>query len=266
MSFADRDHKREACFELAEKLFKRFEDSGVKPWEMDIGPNPSVEYLELILEAKKTDYLKLQVCRPRPTKQDIQEVLYNHRGWGFWKEDDIPVMVAIADYILIEKITLYLTSKILKVKFSDSEIYERALNSYKTAKEKEDENVAKLVLDVYEFLLRHFFKIIPIFASTIMLVCAICLDKYDVFEGFYTVLRLVVCATSVFYVVKFRKEFFRWIFGVLAVLYNPVFQIHLGDKDVWNVINIITIIFMWLALFIEGADKFEEETIKKESN
>ena len=265
MSFADKDHKREACFELTEKLFNRFKNSGVKPFEKDESKTLSEAMRDALILHRK-QYLAVQASRPKPTMEDIQEIL-SEFGGCLLSDEDISFVLAVSENMLIGKISIYMFSNFFPEKLlSDSEIYEQALNSYKTAKEKEDENVAKFVFDVYEFLLRHFFKIIPAVASTIMLVCAICLDKYDVFEGFYTVLRLVVCATSVFYVVKFRQEFFRWIFGVLAVLYNPVFQIHLGDKDVWNVVNIITIIFMWIAIFFEGMDKLEEETRKKESN
>jgi hypothetical protein len=61
--------------------------------------------------------------------------------------------------------------------------------------------------------------------------------------GFYSLSRIVVCACSVYFAFQlFKKEdmTFVWVFGFLAVLYNPIIPVHLYDKEIWIVINIVT--------------------------
>ena len=61
--------------------------------------------------------------------------------------------------------------------------------------------------------------------------------------GYYFLSRIVVCVCAVY----FASQLYRaneqnsvFIFGGIAVLYNPLFPIHLGDKSIWIVVNIIT--------------------------
>ena len=64
--------------------------------------------------------------------------------------------------------------------------------------------------------------------------------------GYYNLSRLVVCVCSVYFAFQlFKKEdmVFVWIFGFFAILYNPIIPIHLYEKAIWIVINIITIVF-----------------------
>lgn len=77
----------------------------------------------------------------------------------------------------------------------------------------------------------------------------------DMPYGFYILLRLFTSGVCLYSAVKFKTEWAKWIFGGLAVLYNPVLPIHLGDKDAWTVINLITIIYMWAALYFENKAK-----------
>ena len=71
------------------------------------------------------------------------------------------------------------------------------------------------------------------------------------FDGYYMLLRIITCATCVYSAVKFKLEWAKWIFGILAVVYNPVLPVHLGDKDLWSIINFATAAYMWIALFAE---------------
>lgn len=64
--------------------------------------------------------------------------------------------------------------------------------------------------------------------------------------GYYNLSRLVVCVCSVYFAFQlFKKEdiVFVWIFGFFAILYNPIIPIHLYEKAIWIVINVITIFF-----------------------
>ena len=63
--------------------------------------------------------------------------------------------------------------------------------------------------------------------------------------GYYNLSRLVVCGCSIFFIFSLRREkdvLFAWIFGLLAVLYNPIIPIHLYQKELWMVVNAITAI------------------------
>ena len=75
---------------------------------------------------------------------------------------------------------------------------------------------------------------------------------------YYTLLRLSTCAVCVFSAVKFKLEWAKWVFGVLAVLYNPVWPVHLDDKEVWTVANVATALFMWTALYFENKNNKTE--------
>ncbi len=65
---------------------------------------------------------------------------------------------------------------------------------------------------------------------------------------YYTLSRLVVCVGALYFTVSFikgKKIESAWIFGAIAALYNPIFQIHLGDKGLWTIVNIVTAILFW---------------------
>ena len=64
--------------------------------------------------------------------------------------------------------------------------------------------------------------------------------------GYYFLSRLVVCICAIFFLSQLYKLHERtsvFIFVGIAILYNPLFPIHLGDKSIWIVVNIITAIF-----------------------
>ena len=61
--------------------------------------------------------------------------------------------------------------------------------------------------------------------------------------GYYNLSRAVVCVCSIYFAVQlFKKDdlVFVWIFGFLAILYNPIIPIHLYEKGIWIIVNIIT--------------------------
>jgi len=66
--------------------------------------------------------------------------------------------------------------------------------------------------------------------------------------SYYMMLRVLVCLTSVVALAKARKthlELWQWVFGVIAALYNPFLPVHLGDKDLWALINFVTVVLFW---------------------
>ncbi len=77
----------------------------------------------------------------------------------------------------------------------------------------------------------------------------------DMPYSFYMLLRVLVCLTAVVAFTKARKarlEFWKWAFGVIAALYNPFVPVHLGDKDLWTIVNIVTILLIWVGTLYIG--------------
>ena len=62
--------------------------------------------------------------------------------------------------------------------------------------------------------------------------------------GYYNILKVVVFISSVF--MTFRamktqnKQLVPWLFGGLALLYNPLMPVHLNEKSLWIIMNAIT--------------------------
>ncbi|ODS57823.1 MAG: hypothetical protein ABS36_05125 [Acidobacteria bacterium SCN 69-37] len=77
----------------------------------------------------------------------------------------------------------------------------------------------------------------------------------DMPYGYYMLLRLVLCGICLFHLLGGHppaSDWQRWVTGGFAVLYNPIVPIQLGDKDLWIVINFLTV--GWL-FFIERQSK-----------
>ena len=66
--------------------------------------------------------------------------------------------------------------------------------------------------------------------------------------GYYTLSRLVVCAAAIYFTHNFYKKKDNtklWIFGFIAVLYNPIIPIYLYEKIIWIIVNLITVYFFY---------------------
>ena len=69
--------------------------------------------------------------------------------------------------------------------------------------------------------------------------------------GYYTFMRIIVCSSASFMCFKQfkneKKNTWFWIWAVIAILFNPIFSIHL-DKEIWMAIDAITgLIFAYAA-------------------
>ena len=79
--------------------------------------------------------------------------------------------------------------------------------------------------------------------------------------GFFTMLRFVVFTSSAYVAwmaYEAQKEKWVWIFGFLAVLFNPFIVIHL-DREIWSIIDLIVGVFMIISLFALKLDKPKTE-------
>lgn len=71
--------------------------------------------------------------------------------------------------------------------------------------------------------------------------------------GYFTLMRFVVCAITVYlaYVTYENKKdsLWVWVFGGIAVLFNPIIIIHLA-REVWWPIDLIVGIVLLVSIFI----------------
>lgn len=64
--------------------------------------------------------------------------------------------------------------------------------------------------------------------------------------GYYMLLRLVACgvfAWAAYITYERSEEVLPWVFGVLAITFNPIFKIHL-PKELWAAVDICSGIFL----------------------
>ncbi len=77
--------------------------------------------------------------------------------------------------------------------------------------------------------------------------------------GFFTLLRFVVFAATAYIAwmaYKQKREKWVWIFGFLAVLFNPFSPIYL-NRDIWSVIDFITGVFLIISAFLLKVEKLK---------
>ena len=81
--------------------------------------------------------------------------------------------------------------------------------------------------------------------------------------AYYTLLRWVCCgifAYLAFQSFEQKKQGWTWLLGITALLYNPIFPVHL-NRELWSVVNVVTIIILITAIITEyrsyGIDKGE---------
>ena len=79
--------------------------------------------------------------------------------------------------------------------------------------------------------------LIPSAIAALMLFGALAYLPY----GYYQLLRFVVCVVSMYIVVmafQWHKLWVMWLFGFVAVLFNPLIPIHL-PRGLWHLIDVI---------------------------
>lgn len=89
---------------------------------------------------------------------------------------------------------------------------------------------------------------IPAIVAALMLLGALASWPY----GYYQLLRFVVCGVSVyvaFMAYQWQKLWATWLFGFIALLFNPLIPIHLS-REIWQPIDIICAIIFLIAIFV----------------
>ncbi len=72
--------------------------------------------------------------------------------------------------------------------------------------------------------------------------------------SYYMLLRCIATGSAVYLLAchaKVLPETCKWVLVVIALLFNPIFKVHLG-REVWQVVDPLAgSIFFWLALVIK---------------
>jgi len=79
--------------------------------------------------------------------------------------------------------------------------------------------------------------------------------------GYYRLLRLVTCGVAVyvaFTAYSWQKMWAVWLFGFIALLFNPLIPIHLS-KELWQPINIICALLFIVVGFVLKEAKEEKK-------
>lgn len=95
--------------------------------------------------------------------------------------------------------------------------------------------------------------LIPSGIAALMLVGALADWPY----GYYQLLRWVVCGASIFVAYttySWKKVWATWIFGFIALLFNPLIPIHL-TREIWKPIDVICAILFIIIVFILSEPK-----------
>ena len=73
--------------------------------------------------------------------------------------------------------------------------------------------------------------------------------------GYYQLLRWVTCGAAIFVAFmayNWQKIWAVWLFGIIAVLFNPIALIHLA-KDTWQPIDVIcALLFVAIAVILKA--------------
>ena len=90
--------------------------------------------------------------------------------------------------------------------------------------------------------------LIPAIIAALMLFGALAPWPY----GYYQLLRFVVCGVSIYVAViayDWQKIWATWLFGLLAVLFNPLIPVHL-TWELWQPIDVICALLFVVIVFI----------------
>jgi len=91
--------------------------------------------------------------------------------------------------------------------------------------------------------------------ATVMLLIAI---PSGLPYAYYILLRWVICGAAIYISILSsdqEKQYLVWIFGTIALLFNPIFPFYLG-KGIWVIIDAIAALLFFISLFIVKPYKY----------
>lgn len=80
--------------------------------------------------------------------------------------------------------------------------------------------------------------------------------------GYYILLRWVCCgifAYLAFQALEHEKQGWVWMLGITALVYNPIFRVHL-NRELWSIINVVTIGIAVASIFAFKVKKEKNNT------
>jgi hypothetical protein len=96
-------------------------------------------------------------------------------------------------------------------------------------------------------------QLIPSLIAGLMLLGALADWPY----GYFQLLRFVVCGAGVFVAhsaLTSKKIWAVWLFGFIALLFNPLIPIHLS-RELWQPIDVVcAVLFFVMAVFVKKAE------------
>jgi hypothetical protein len=89
----------------------------------------------------------------------------------------------------------------------------------------------------------------------LLFICAALLGlaTADLPIGYFTLLRIVVSIGAGAVIIKesrHRLNFWNMAFGLIAILFNPIFPVYLGNKAVWVPIDLICGVLFLIKAFL----------------
>ena len=86
---------------------------------------------------------------------------------------------------------------------------------------------------------------LSVIADLLLLIIALInATNHNLPDGYYTFLRIVTCGLFIWLAILHKSPYWRFILGAGAILYNPVFPIHLDSRDPWIFFNILSIVVL----------------------
>ncbi len=89
---------------------------------------------------------------------------------------------------------------------------------------------------------------VPALIAAVMLLAAIARLPY----GYYRYLRFVVCgaaAYTAYIAYRWQKLWAVWLLGFMAILFNPVMEIHL-PRRLWQIIDVVCVVFLIVVMLV----------------
>jgi len=100
-----------------------------------------------------------------------------------------------------------------------------------------------------KFLKNNWFKILAI----LILLGALANNPY----GYYQFLRWLILgigAYSAYFAYNTGKKAWAWIFGIVAVVFNPIIPFYL-QRDTWQFIDVVVAIIFFISIFYKNERK-----------
>lgn len=91
----------------------------------------------------------------------------------------------------------------------------------------------------------------PVTVASLIATVAVVIGFADLPYGYYRLLRLFLCGLSLFLLIGadlVLADWRRWSLGGFAVLYNPLVPIRIGDKGIWEILNVATLVLFWTTI------------------